>query len=84
MFARKLTGRRSNGFERDGGKVAHAVASDVTPCRAKALCGAAPGRLSNGWGLPAASFGRDLHALRCTHEPQPGGRRNRVLAGAVA
>lgn len=51
-FARKLTGRCVDGFERGKGKVSHAVATDTLPCREKALCGAAPGRLSNGWAQP--------------------------------
>ena len=44
--ARILTGRCRTGSER-GGTKAHAVAGDSD--WATALCGAKPGRLSNGW-----------------------------------
>jgi hypothetical protein len=46
----RLTGRCANGAERDGGRRSHVV---LTPRRQPqwetALCGATPGRLSNGW-----------------------------------
>lgn len=54
----RMTGRCRNGFERDGGRLYHAVQADLpaTPqdpvhldgWRA-ALCGATPGRRGNGW-----------------------------------
>lgn len=44
----RLTGRCANGAERDGGKRSHVI--NVGAGRyAIALCGARPGRLSNGW-----------------------------------
>lgn len=42
---RNLAGRCSNGFERDRGRLFHAVAVGSW----RALCGAQPGRLSAGW-----------------------------------
>jgi hypothetical protein len=50
QIARK-TGRCADGAERDGGRIYHAVASDMkTPGWEKALCGTAPGRRhGNGW-----------------------------------
>lgn len=50
----RLTGRCANGAERDGGIRTHAVpAHAMNPLRVQqwgtALCGAKPGRLSNGW-----------------------------------
>ena len=46
MIAR-LTGRCANGAERDGGIRTHLVANGSM--YGAALCGAKPGRLSNGW-----------------------------------
>jgi hypothetical protein len=43
----RLTGRCANGAERDGGRRTHAVPLGST--YGLALCGARPGRLSNGW-----------------------------------
>lgn len=53
-FLARLTGRCADGAERDGGRKIHAVMVEPglglpTPCYATALCGAKPGRLSNGW-----------------------------------
>ena len=55
-FIARLTGRCANGAERDGGRRSHIVLSDVRPNGSMsfpsfetALCGAKPGRLSNGW-----------------------------------
>lgn len=50
----RLTGRCANGAERDGGRVTHVVMVDVVagsmnPAWQTALCGAKPGRLSNGF-----------------------------------
>jgi hypothetical protein len=42
---RVKAGRCSNGYERDGGRVVHAVA----PNRHAAVCGTAPGDRSAGW-----------------------------------
>lgn len=46
VTVRRLAGSCSNGFERDGGTLWHAVAKD------RALCGAEPGRRSAGWSDP--------------------------------
>lgn len=46
---RKMTGRCSNGFERDGGKLIHAVVSDKYSGWSPALCRAVPGPKGNGW-----------------------------------
>jgi len=69
-FARKLTGRCADGFECDKGKVSHAVATAAFPCREKALCGAAPGRLSNGWAQPDHAKG--VTCARCSARLQRG------------
>ena len=49
----RLTGRCANGGERDGGRLSHAILGDpsslAAPQWGRALCGATPGRLSNGW-----------------------------------
>lgn len=45
MRAVKLAGRCSNGFERDGGREAHALPNTSWV----AVCGAAPGKRSAGW-----------------------------------
>jgi len=49
----RLTGRCANGAERDGGRRSHVVMIDphrqLTPSWETAVCGAKPGRLSNGW-----------------------------------
>lgn len=42
-----MTGRCLNGAERDRGRLIHAIADNSA--FGKALCGAQPGRLSNGW-----------------------------------
>lgn len=42
-----LTGRCANGWQRDSGTLYHAVPG--TSEWSKALCGAQPGRRSNGW-----------------------------------
>ena len=44
----RLTGRCADGAERDGGRKIHAVALTEMSW-GHALCGARPGRLSNGW-----------------------------------
>lgn len=41
----RLTGRCTNGFERDGGKLVHLASGQTGP----ALCGQRDGRTSNGW-----------------------------------
>lgn len=52
LFKLTLAGRCANGFERDHGRVVHAVPS-ANPSGPgsdrKALCGAKPGRTSAGW-----------------------------------
>ena len=58
---RRMTGRCANGFERDGGKLWHAVAGDVTGW-GKAACGAKPGDRSNGW---SESKGERVTCPRC-------------------
>lgn len=45
----RLTGRCADGAERDGGRVTHVVVVDGSPAWGTALCGAKPGRLSNGF-----------------------------------
>src|SRR5262245_9655428 len=49
----RLAGRCSDGAERDGGRKIHVILAEGIalpfPCYATALCGAKPGRLSNGW-----------------------------------
>ena len=47
MKAKRLTGRCANGAERDGGKLSHLIED----CRNIALCGAKPGKRSNGWSI---------------------------------
>jgi hypothetical protein len=74
-FARKLTGRCGDGFERGKGNVSHAVATDTLPCRDKALCGAAPGRLSNGWAQPDQV--ERVTCVRCSARLQGGGHHGR-------
>ncbi|HTU58923.1 MAG TPA: hypothetical protein VMF89_10830, partial [Polyangiales bacterium] len=73
-FARKLTGRCADGFERDKGKVLHAVTTDEVPSREKALCGAAPGRLSNGLARPDHAKG--VTCVRCWARLQKGAAAN--------
>lgn len=49
MFFSELTGRCRSGAENGGTRI-HAIdAFDTYPSFAKAICGAKPGRLSNGW-----------------------------------
>ena len=53
-FIARLTGRCADGAERDGGRKSHIVMATVEnpivlPMWGKALCGAKPRRLSNGW-----------------------------------
>lgn len=49
----RLVGRCANGAQRDGGIRSHVLMVPglglPSPCFATALCGAKPGRLSNGW-----------------------------------
>jgi len=49
----RLVGRCANGAERDGGIRSHVLMAEglglPSPCYATAICGAKPGRLSNGW-----------------------------------
>lgn len=53
--ARSLTGRCANGFERDRGKLVHALYAPAGDW-GTALCGARPGRLSGaGFGEPTGS-----------------------------
>jgi len=49
LYFLRMTGRCANGFERDGGKLVHAIRSAGFPGWGAALCGAAPGRKGNGW-----------------------------------
>lgn len=53
-YLARLAGRCTNGFERDGGKVVHAVVKTEYAGRV-ALCGATPGRLSAGWDTQVVS-----------------------------
>lgn len=56
-----MTGRCSNGFQRDAGKLWHAVRStggDWT----KAICGAVPGKRGNGWSM---LLGKKVTCPRC-------------------
>jgi hypothetical protein len=53
MFViRYLAGRCWNGAQRDAGRLYHAVAANEDGF-GKAVCGAVPGRRSNGWAAPA-------------------------------
>ena len=47
----RLTGRCSNGSERDGGTKIHLIESFDNGVAIKALCGATYGRLSAGWSV---------------------------------
>lgn len=63
---RRLAGRCWNGAERDSGHVWHAVEAAALPF-GKALCGAEPGRHSNGWcdqAGAAVTCGRCLRRLK--------------------
>ena len=48
----RLAGRCRNGMERDGGKLLHLVDDGDLPHFGKAICGAKPGKRSNGWHTP--------------------------------
>jgi hypothetical protein len=63
---RRLTGRCSNGAERDGGRLYHAVPDAGYPNFARALCGAKPGRLSSGW--DDDSEGAEVTCKRCVRK----------------
>lgn len=58
---RRLTGRCANGGELDGGSLFHAVPENDS-IMGKALCGAKPGRRSNGWSL---ADGERITCKRC-------------------
>ncbi len=45
VIARHMLGRCANGYERDSGRLSHAVRADNW----QSLCGAEPGRRSAGW-----------------------------------
>jgi hypothetical protein len=48
----RLTGRCADGAERDGGRLTHAIPEGAGRFSARALCGAKPGKRSNGWSEP--------------------------------
>ena len=68
---RRLTGRCANGAERDGGSRWHAI----NPATHKSLCGAKPGRRSNGWGW---EHGDDVTCPRCLAVIESAERRARL------
>jgi hypothetical protein len=49
LYFLRMTGRCANGFERDGGRIVHAIRSAGFPGWRPALCGAKPGDRGNGW-----------------------------------
>lgn len=49
IYLLRMTGRCANGFERDGGRLVHAIKSVSFPGWGAALCGAKPGSKGNGW-----------------------------------
>lgn len=49
LAAHYLIGRAWNGFERDAGRIIHAVPEGSAYSHARALCGVRPGRRSAGW-----------------------------------
>lgn len=49
LYYLRMSGRCASGFERDSGRVVHAIRSAGFPGWRPALCGARPGRKGNGW-----------------------------------
>lgn len=49
LYFVSMLGRCANGFERDAGRLVHAVKSVGYPGWRPAVCGAKPGRKGNGW-----------------------------------
>jgi hypothetical protein len=71
----RLTGRCADGAQRDGGRRLHVVLRPhgalSVPCFDTALCGAKPGRLSNGW---TESDGAEVPTCpRCRRIAEKGG-----------
>jgi hypothetical protein len=66
----RMTGRCANGFERDGGRLVHAICED-TSSHGVALCGARPGRLSAGWG-PVSTEVDQITCKRCARKKASG------------
>jgi hypothetical protein len=56
LFVRCMAGSCRNGFERDSGRLYHAVVCDADPSYSAvpALCGRRPGRRSAGWSQASA------------------------------
>jgi hypothetical protein len=76
----RLSGRGANGAERDGGRRLHVVPHVKGWQWGKALCGAKPGRRSNGWdevdGAEQPTCPRcATRAERLLAEARPGGGR---------
>jgi hypothetical protein len=61
LSPKRLTGRCVDGGELDGGSLYHAVSRDEGNM-GKAVCGAKPGRRSNGWSL---NDGEQVTCKRC-------------------
>jgi hypothetical protein len=63
MKVARLSGRCSNGFERDRGRVLHALEpfAEFGP----AICGRKPGRLSGGWVEPLNTTLDEVNCPRC-------------------
>ena len=49
VYYLSMSGRCANGFERDSGRLIHAIRSVGFPGWKPAVCGATPGRKGNGW-----------------------------------
>lgn len=65
MKAGHLMGRLSNGWERDRGRVIHALPDTCKQYdTGAAACGAVPGRRSGGWDVDHAA-GREISCPRC-------------------
>lgn len=63
MKVARLSGRCANGFERDRGRVYHAL-TEFTEF-GRALCGRQPGRLSGGWVEPINATLTEVNCPRC-------------------
>ena len=61
----RMSGRCSNGAERDAGQLVHAIRSVGFPGWRPAVCGAAPGRKGNGWSESDAGLFTAATCRRC-------------------